>query len=262
MAFLALTSAKHAPGVTTAALALSLLWPTRTLLVEGDVAGSDLRAGYFEGQVDANHGLLELAVASRYGDLAETLWSQTVPLLQGSTDRLALPGIGDLSQTGGVAGAWEPLARHLTTLSRGQDLTVIVDAGRLGVQGGPAPLLRSADLTLLVVRSDLPDLAAARGALQVARQYGETALLVVGPGRPHPIADIQAVLETPVLATLDWDPAIAPSLLRGAWNRRVSSSSLIRSARGAVDVLSRHLEQKARLLQPSIPTQHEESFRG
>lgn len=46
MAVLALTSAKGAPGVSTAALAMTLLWPRAALLAECDPAGgSSVLAG-------------------------------------------------------------------------------------------------------------------------------------------------------------------------------------------------------------------------
>ena len=64
MGVLALTSAKGAPGVSTAALAMTLLWPRAALLAECDPAGgSSVLAGYLRGTVEHSRGLLSLALA-------------------------------------------------------------------------------------------------------------------------------------------------------------------------------------------------------
>ena len=70
MALIAIAADKGAPGVTTACLALSLVWPRPVLLAECDPAGGDLvyrlpAAG--GGQLDPGRGLLSLAVAVRRG---------------------------------------------------------------------------------------------------------------------------------------------------------------------------------------------------
>ena len=81
MTVIALTSAKGAPGVTTTALALTLLWPRPVLLAECDPAGdSSLLAGYMGGSVEHTRGLLGLLAAQRRGELADAFWSQTLPL--------------------------------------------------------------------------------------------------------------------------------------------------------------------------------------
>ncbi len=81
MSMIALTSAKGAPGVTTTALALTLVWPRPVLLAECDPAGdSSLLAGYLQGSVEHTRGLLGLLAASRRGELADAFWSQTLPL--------------------------------------------------------------------------------------------------------------------------------------------------------------------------------------
>ena len=56
---IAMTSAKGAPGVTTAALALALSWPRRTVLAELDPAGGDVLAGYGRGPLVTRHDAWE-----------------------------------------------------------------------------------------------------------------------------------------------------------------------------------------------------------
>jgi cellulose biosynthesis protein BcsQ len=61
MSVIALCSASGAPGVTTTAVGLALLWPRPVLLVEADPAGGSVLAGWFRGQREYTQGLLDLA---------------------------------------------------------------------------------------------------------------------------------------------------------------------------------------------------------
>ena len=69
---------------------------------------------------------------------------------------------------------------------------MIVDAGRLGLTGSPEPLIYAADLMLLVMRSDLVALSAARSWAETLRAGfdelgapGRVRALLVGEGRPY-----------------------------------------------------------------------------
>lgn len=68
MAVIALTSVKGAPGVSTTALLMTLLWPRAALLVECDPAGgSSALAGWLRGGVDHARGLLGVVMAHHQG---------------------------------------------------------------------------------------------------------------------------------------------------------------------------------------------------
>ena len=207
MAVLALTSAKGAPGVSTAALAMTLLWPRPALLVEADPAGSSVLAGYLRGTVDHSRGLLGLAMAHRHGELREALWTQTVALTSsapGVEKRWLLPGISDAAQGASTAGLWGPLAALLASLAD-NGVDVLIDAGRAGAAQPPTPLLRQADLVLLVLGSSLPAVAAARARLSLLAEelalpseadstQSRLRLLLVGEGRPYDAREIAASL--------------------------------------------------------------------
>jgi hypothetical protein len=270
MKVLALTSAKGAPGVSTAALAMTLLWPRAALLVEADPSGgSSVLAGYLRGTVEHSRGLLELALAHRHDQLAQTLWSQTIPLTAstnpsparpaahsdlptgsataaGSVGRWLLPGLSDAMQAPSLNSLWGPFSRLLADLEPA-GIDVIIDAGRLGAAHYPTTLLQQADLVLLVLGSGLPAVAAARARIAALRAdlsaTGETAevelagvgLLLVGEGRPYTGREIAASLGLPVVAALAWDPASAEVLAAGAApGRRFDASALMRSTRGAI----------------------------
>jgi hypothetical protein len=274
MAVVALTSARGAPGVSTAALAMTLLWPRPALLVECDPAGgSSVLAGYLRGTVEHSRGLLNLAVAHRHGELDQALWSQLVPLTPSATTsagaaagpdaRWLLPGLSDAAQAPSTAALWAPLASLLASLERaGTD--VIVDAGRLGAAHAPTPLLRQADLVLLVTGTGLPAVAAARARLGVLRDQlaltatdGATAevsplgLLLVGEGRPYTAREITGALGVPVVASWAWDPASAQVLsICAAPGRRFEGSSLVPSTRAAIAAVGELVSRRRDRLAP------------
>ena len=66
----ALVSAGGAPGVTTAALALALTWPSPVIVAECDPGGGDVLAGLLGGQVPARRGLTEHAIEAGRGPQA------------------------------------------------------------------------------------------------------------------------------------------------------------------------------------------------
>ncbi len=277
MAVLALTSAKGAPGVSTAALAMTLLWPRAALLAECDPAGgSSVLAGYLRGTVDHSRGLLPLALAQRHEALEQALWPQTVPLTgdphaasvaAGAGDRWLLPGLSDAAQAPSTAALWGPLGSLLASLERaGTD--VVVDAGRLGTAHAPTALLRQADLVLLVMDTNLPAVAAAKARLNLLREdlsvtgtagrldgpLSSLGLLLVGEGRPYSAKEISAACGVPVVASLAWDPASAEVLAAGATpGRRFDSSPLVRSTRAAISASHELIRQRRDRLAPPLP---------
>lgn len=276
MAVLALTSAKGAPGVSTTALAMTLLWPRAALLAECDPAGgSSVLAGYLRGTVDHSRGLLPLALAQRHEALEQALWPQTVPLTgdphaasvaAGAGDRWLLPGLSDAAQAPSTAALWGPLGSVLASLERaGTD--VIVDAGRLGTAYAPTALLRQADLVLLVMGTSLPAVAAVKARLNLLREdlsvtgaagglsghLSSLGLLLVGEGRPYSAKEISAACGVPVVACLAWDPASAEVLAAGATpGRRFEASPLVRSTRAAISASYELIRRRRDRLAPPV----------
>lgn len=214
MAVISLLSASGSPGVTVSALGMALAWQRSVLLVDADPTGSSaVLAGYLQGQTAHDRGLIDLAVANRVGELASAIATVSMPL-PGSHVEL-VPGVRSHQQAASVATLWEPLGGVLRSMERhGTD--VIVDAGRIGLEKAPLPLVAASDLALLVVRSDLPAVAGARSWAQALREkfVGQGAenqfgLLVVGPGRPYGVRELRSVLGVPAVAELPWDPETA-----------------------------------------------------
>ena len=276
MATIVLASASGSPGVTTSALGLAFSWPRPVLLVEADpTGGSGIYAGYFQGKVEPTAGLIDLALAHRQGTLAESL-PQVVRTWPPSTVSL-LAGVRSHDQAASLIGLWEPLVPVLRELrDNGQD--VIVDAGRLGLAGWPAPLVMSADLTLMVTRNSLPALAGARSWASGLRTGFETAgglhrfgvLLVDESGRwpmtpvratgrsrgrgvlgvprvrPYTDRQVAKTLQTGVIASLPWAPEEADCYSHGAKPpRKWQTSPLVRAYQAAGEAIRSRLDANA-----------------
>lgn len=259
MTVISLTSAKGAPGVTTSAVALALVWPRPVLLVEADVAGgSSILAGYFQGNQRHDRGLIDLAAAHRQGRLSEGLHEASLAFP--NSNARFIPGLATPTQAGTMERLWEPIAAVLRGLeSTGTD--VIVDAGRLGAAGAPTPLIREADVTLLVTRTNLPAVAATRARAAVLRQEleargtGEDALwmLLVGEGQPFSKREVKSAVNLPEAATIAWDPVNAEVVSLGktpANPKKWEASTFVRSARAAASEIDSIVRGRRERLSP------------
>lgn len=247
----ALFSAKSA-GVTTASLALTLASKRPSLLVEADPAGGTIRAGFMQSQVAADYGIYHLAAADRVGvdALAHAFARHRWPM---GTDghRKLLPGLTDPTQAAALSRTWGTLSDVIHVLADDAGHDVFIDAGRLLLESGrlhpsltPAPLLRHADIALLVVRGTEQSLTLARHLIAPLRAeldergtgYDALALLLIeqGPYRAHQVAE---ALGTPVLAALPWDQGAATYLTYGGDRppRGYHRSPLLRHARSATE---------------------------
>jgi len=239
MAVIALTSASGSPGVTTTALGLAMSWPRPVVLVEADpTGGSGLLSGFFRGTREYDAGLIELAWSAV--DLADALASVVRPIED--TRVWFVAGTRSHQQAGGLRELWEPLAEALADLeSTGHD--VLVDAGRLGLAGSPEPLLAHADLTLLLTRTRLPALSAARSWTESIRHeaigLGHPVVLLVGEGQPYRAAEVSKVLGLPVLGGIADDPDAAAVYHRGATPpKRFETSGFTKSLRAAAEAIT------------------------
>jgi len=224
MSIVVLTSACGAPGVTTTTLGLAITWGRPAIAVEADpVGGSSMLAGYFRGFHEPTQSVVDLLLACRNGRLAEQFPLSLVSIE--GTDASVLPGPRSHAQARGALDLWEPLGLIWKTLEAETD--ILVDAGRLGMESAPTPLLRAADLILLVTRSDLTSLAAAKQwaeqVIENRKVHPETPewkILLVGGGHPYTAHEVESVLGLPVIFTLGLDARGASAYSAGANVRR------------------------------------------
>ncbi|MCX4673648.1 hypothetical protein OG453_44640 [Streptomyces sp. NBC_01381] len=274
MALISLVSAKS-DGVTTAAAALALASRNPVLLAELDLAGGKLRHGLLrdvqrgDRHLDGTVGLHRLPQADwerARGEqnftpqVAQHLWP-----LDDTEFRFALPGLTDPRQAASLSSTWPALLNVLQLTDQHLGWDVIVDGGRLVLDGGrlhpvltPASVLHEADVVLLVVRMTEDSLVLAHPMVEAlqdelqARGHGARSLglLVIGPEDARTgvgIDDIVAEMQAPVLARLPWDERVARYLTQGGpIPRGLSRSVLMRSARDTAGPL-REFAQRRRV---------------
>ena len=250
MALIAVAADKGAPGVTTACIALAVVWPRPVLLAECDPAGGDLAcwlpaAG--GGRLDPGRGLLSLAVAGRRGIGPGQILDHTQKL-SGGLDVLA--GVVTAEQGAGLEMLWAPAGAALAQLP---GLDVIADCGRIGADGPHYDLIASASSVVLVTRDTLAEVVRLRervagvaAALAGRHRNAPVRVVVVASHRRFhaAIGEVGRALggvagsglaERPngagyVLGGLAYDPPSAEAL-RGEWGGRLNRSLLIRTAR-------------------------------
>lgn len=238
MAVIALCSASGSPGVTTTALGFALLWPRPVLLVEADpTGGSGILAGYFRGIRAYDQGLIELALSS--SEVADLLPRIAQPI--GTSTAGFIAGPRAHTQAAALTGLWSPLSDALHELeSTGQD--VLVDCGRLGLAGWPEPMLAEADLALLMSRTHLPSISAARSWADTAQRgsqaWSHSGVLLVGESQPYSAKEVGSVLSLPVLGVLADDSDSAAVLHRGrSIPPGFDRSALVRSLQAAISAI-------------------------
>lgn len=249
MAVIALCSASGSPGVTTTTLGLAMGWPRPVLVVEADpTGGSAILAGYLRGHTEPGPDLVDLALAPTGMADALPQVARAIP----NTPISYVAGPRTHQQAAALRDHWTGLATVLANLEEtGQD--VLIDAGRLGLVGSPEPLLAAADVTALVVRSDLPSISAARSWAQTVTQPGigwrRGGLMLVGEGQPYTSREVSRVLGLPVIAEIIDDPAAAAVFHRGAPRpKRFETGPYARALGAAIETLQAEVARSRREL--------------
>lgn len=266
MVMICLVSAKNAPGVTTTAVALAEIWPRPVLVAECDPRYGDILAGYQQGTGDMTKGLLGLAAIHQRSDITQQVYNFVQPLSPGSEARL-LAGIQVPAQAAGVAALWEPLSHLLPSLIvKRRPVDVLVDCGSLHSAYAPLPLIRNADLVLLLTGDHLEHIRAAHDAVQnltahlmAARPYADPRWRLAAVVRP-PSAQrhnsrkaIQHTLEVDTIAEVRHDERVGAELL----GRRHLPGGYLRSAyMRDVKVLQASIDQQLSRPAPAARTGH------
>jgi MinD-like ATPase involved in chromosome partitioning or flagellar assembly len=205
MPLVAVTYVKGRPGATTTALGLAAVAPAqaRPVVVEADPAGGDLMRRL---NLAATPSLVDLAAAARgttpaedvytAGQQAADIGDAVVPVVVspagGAQTRAALP---ELTGAGRAV---------LTTPER----LVIADCGRLAPGSAAWPLLRLADVILVMARARTEELAHVREALAELVDVSTGRLVVLlAAGGVYPAAEVAEVLTAHVVEELARDRA-------------------------------------------------------
>lgn len=243
---------KRSPGVTTAAVALSVMWPGERVLLEADPSGGDLalRLRSERGEtLPSDGGVTSLAADAREGLPAEAVARYAQPTSLGFPVLLA-----PLSAEG-----FEPMARlwpQIATAAHAWEGTVIADLGRLQLRHASSPLAAAATGVLLLTRADTgEDLFHVRQrAHELAARLGQgphgrspLAVALVGPargasdrmGQVQQALAAQATTSTiPVAGYLAEDRRAVDELRAGVLTKRLLGSDLLKSAKELAGTLS------------------------
>lgn len=248
---LAVCADKGAPGVTTAAVALSLVWPSERVLLEADPSGGDLALRLRDpsgGVLAVDRGVTALAADARDGIPAGALTQYAQPT------SLGFPVLaGPMSAEG-----FEPIARlwpQVAAAAHGWPGTVIADLGRLQVGHASSPLAATATTVLLLTRADTSEALfhtrqrAHELAARLERgSLGRSPLVVAVVTSPRGVRQREAALQRalaaqattstiPVLGVLVEDSRAVDGLRSGQLTKRLLSCDLLSSAKSLAQAL-------------------------
>jgi hypothetical protein len=236
MAVVAMTSVKGAPGVTTAALALTSAWPVhrRAVLVEADPAGGDIAARF---GISPDPGLASLATGLRHegSSSVEGTLTQHAQELSGGVRVLVEP----VSRTE-ARSALEIVADSLPGLAEAEGVDLIVDCGRLVTGDHVSPTLESGARTTvspvarLLMHADLVLVLTVAGL----------SILVRSP-QVWTNEEIERELEVEVVGGLPFDAVSADVLAGRQHSRRAARLPLFRAATAIADRVVSQLEGTA-----------------
>lgn len=249
MALIGVAADKGSPGVTTSAVVLAAVWPRPVLLAECDPSGGDLvywlPAASGE-RLDAQRGLLSLAVAARRGAQPQQVWDHA-QRLPGGLD--VLTGVATAEQGAGLEPLWGAVGG---VLSRVPQADVIADCGRLGPEGPLYELLAQSAAIVLITRDNLGEVVRLRerigvlaSALGKRGRIGTPIGVIVIAEHKHfhsSLAEVGQVVghgkgQVSVIGGLAYEPKSARQL-QGEWGGRLDRSLLARTARDAASHLA------------------------
>lgn len=201
-------AAKGAPGVTTLVLALAHAWHTTRqalppLVVEADLDGGSMAAGFFQGKTPKDRGLIQLAL-HRDADPMLVLAGQCIEVAGAGFS--VLLGPDSPGRAAGATSAWPALAAAIRPLSDEEEVDVLIDLGRARPGACTTALVPTLDRLVWVMGSSLPSVLATRAAI-TERVHGagdgpRVGVVVVGPGRPYRSAEIAEAVQAPLLGEI------------------------------------------------------------
>lgn len=249
---LTVCSDKGAPGVTTAATALSVMWPSERVLLEADPSGGDLslRLRTLRGE----NLRLDRSVTSVAADAREGLPPGALARYAQQTS-LGFPVLlGPMSAEG-----FEPMARlwpQVAAAAHAWPGTVIADLGRLQLRHASSPVAAASTTVLLLTRAGTSeDLFHVRQrAHELAVRLGQgphgrspLAVAVVAPSRSargH-VGQVQQALAAqattstiPVAGFVAYEEKAMVALRDGVVTKRLLGSDLLKSAKELAETLT------------------------
>ena len=193
MTAVALISAKHAPGVTTATVAFALAAGDGALAVEADVSGGDIAA---RARLTTEPGLVTMAAASRHAGSRVKLQTQ---VLASGAEVVVAPTDPQQSSTA-LAAIGDRLPDAVREHGGG-----FLDCGRWSPVTSIRSLLAGCDAIVVVTGPSVAGIEHVRCRTGALAELGPTlAVLLVGD-RPYGPAEVEEALALPVIGALAVD---------------------------------------------------------
>ena len=236
MSVVALASARHSPGVTTATLLAAAAWPRPVLVLEADPAGGDLVCWC---RLRSEPNLLTLAAVARSRVEPADTWANAQPLAGASSVRAVVAPVDPRQADAALAALIR--AGLPSALGGLPDTDVLVDVGRLGPHSPALGLLLEADVAVLVCRPRLNEIdhLHTRAAWLKAEGVSDLRLVVVGHG-PWSAAEAARAAGIPKVGAVLPDDPRGAAILAGEdrGGRSLGRSALWRSAATLVEGLA------------------------
>ncbi|MEN9805400.1 MAG: hypothetical protein RIS41_2247 [Actinomycetota bacterium] len=190
--------------LATVSLHIASMWPRPITVVEADPDGGRLAARH---DWDVRPGLVDLATAVRSRSESSI---RLAPLLRRHSDDVSVIVAPPAAEP--IMASLPVLAQHRARLDEivGSDVMIVV--GRIRPDSPANDLVRSADLRLLVSRTDLEDVVAVVHRADHLRALGSWQVLTAG-GR-YDANEVARTVEWPVVADLLPDTPKASARLR------------------------------------------------
>lgn len=243
MAIYVLSSLRGAPGVTTAAVGMTMNWPDeRRFLAELTPHGGDLAAWYGINRQSLKDWSIEVVRGAKPESVLNyvyDLYDHKRTMATRGFENTILPtlaGITDIDRLETQEHVSTAVAEALSHF----DGDVIADIGALAPAAkNQAALLARASMVVLVVTADLSNGRHLAERRKVYAHYAaDVRLLVVGGGRYSP-KEISELVELPVLGTLPRDEKVAGDAIVSASERSQRSSKLLEALAHAAATMKR-----------------------
>jgi hypothetical protein len=237
-------------GVTATIAALAAVWPEerRPVVVEFDPAGGTLAATC---GLRVTPGLVSLASASRRRMDPAALWAHSQTLPCGGAVVVGPPSAGQAQR---ALKLLTDCAARFTEVEG----DVLADCGRLDPASPAQAMFDGADVQVLVVRPQLPDLHHVAAWLEgtASQRSEELRVVLVGAG-PYPAEEIRAALGVEVAGQLPHDPGGVARLAEPSNARTLGRSALLRAARSLATTLVARMTPP-----PELPAESPDAVSG
>ena len=227
-------SAKHSPGVTTAALSFAVAARELgdVLFAELDPAGGEVAAMMVEKKVSFDPGLMSLAASSRRGEPPAEIIMQHAQMLPTGVNAILAPPSAEQAAIA-LGGVGMRLSNALSKMPS----AVFADCGRWDPRQPSADRVTGSSLVVVIVEPTVSSVEHTRSMLNPLSAMTKKISVVLVGEKPYGANEVSAALNCDVLGVLDNDARSATLLGEGNDYRVIRRTPLTRAAFSMLDKL-------------------------